>query len=96
MTCKDCNNAAVNVPYRVCNPTCLWCGVRMLQLIGRLNISNADCSRLRRAELAVWLSHGHNEAQIRSLVNGPLCVGPVKTEAYASPKRSKSRSAGPK
>ncbi len=96
MTCSDCIKASVNVPYRQCNPSCLWCGVRMLQLIGKLNISNADCSRLRRAELAVWLSHGHNEAVIRSLVPGPLCLGPVKTVASAGQPRSKPLSAGPK
>lgn len=96
MTCSDCIKASLYAQHPQCNPACLYCGVRILQLLGRLNITNAECTRRRRLMLEVWLKQDHSEAVIRSLVPGPLCVGLAKTAASDAPTPSKSRSAGPK
>jgi len=49
---------------------CLYCGARIIQHLATLPISPQDCARRRRSELALWVSHGHSEAQIRALAKG--------------------------
>ena len=94
MTCSDCTKARSYSQHAQFNPACLFCGVRMIQHLGTMTMSNADRTRRRRAMLEVWVNQGHSEEVIRSMVPGPLCLGPVKTEAFDAPIRSKLHSAG--
>ena len=82
MTCKNCKNckncdiARWFPEHRLFNPACLYCGVRLIQSLGRLPIPASECRDRRRAALALWLKQGHSEAVIRELVKGPLAIQP--------------------
>ena len=60
------------------NPACLFCGVRLIQRLGRLPISEQACKARRQAVLRDWLTFGHCEATMRAMVPGELCTGPAK------------------
>lgn len=103
--CNPCNIAKINSAYTMFCPSCLACGVRLIQRLGQLPIASSECSARRKAALAVWVQWGHSEAQIRELVKGPLCIGPltiaaptglVAPTACANPLSPKSRSRGRK
>lgn len=58
------------------NPACLHCGARIIQRLGLMGLHPQECVQRRRAQLAVWVAHGHSEALIRKLVSGPTCIAP--------------------
>jgi hypothetical protein len=85
MTCKNCKIAKGYNAYPLFCPSCLACGVRLIQLLGQLPIPVSECVSRRRAALAVWVNWGHNEAQIRELVKGPMCIGPLHPHTATGP-----------
>ncbi len=105
MTCTNCETARTFPQYRLFNPVCLYCGARLIQSLGLLPIPVSECKTRRQAMLALWLSQGHNEAQIRELVKGPLAIAPIQSApqtgpavatACANPTPAKPRSRGRK
>lgn len=58
------------------DPACTHCGARVIQFLGRLPIPASECRQRRQAMLALWIKHGHDEAEIRELVKGPLAIQP--------------------
>ena len=96
--CECCQTAAQFPEYRMFTPKCIFCGARLIQLLGRLQIPVSECLDRRRAVLKDWVQWGHSEAEIRSLVKGPLAVepppsqsGPEKDTESASRKSQKRR-----
>jgi hypothetical protein len=76
--CADCEASRINAGHwRLFDPRCLWCGVRILQQIPKFCGTTAEASQRRKAALAVWVERGHAEKVIRSLVDGPLAYAPV-------------------
>lgn len=57
-------------------PTCLYCGARGIQRIMQLQVSREKKSEWAKAVLNRWVQFGHDEAEIRRLVKGPLAVAP--------------------
>lgn len=92
MTCESCNQARDNPQWRQFNPACLYCGARILQCLGTLDIAVSECRQRRRESLAVWLQHGHNEQEIRAMVKGPLAIGPASSQASDRPSETRHRS----
>ena len=76
MTCANCITAKGFNGYRMFNPACIYCGARLIQRLGMFQIPTSECTTRRRAVLADWMAHGHDEAQIRALVKGPLAIAP--------------------
>ena len=74
MICKNCTVAKGFPAYRMFNPACLHCGVRLIQRLGLYPISHQECSKRRRMVLNDWMAQGHDEATMRDLVNGPTCI----------------------
>lgn len=89
--CDQCNIARDFANYRMFNPGCLYCGARIIQRLALFQISDSECFARRKAMLKVWLDMGHSERAIRTLVKGPLALGPEKATECASPSRRKSR-----
>lgn len=85
MTCKNCEIARTFPQYRLFNPVCAHCGARLIQCLGRLPIPARECRQRRQAMLALWLKHGHSEAQIRELVKGPLAIAPIQPVPQTGP-----------
>lgn len=80
MACTDCQAARETTGlWRMYNPACLWCGARLIQMIGRLPIAQREATARRKAVLADWVKQGHSEQEIRDLVKGPMAVEPVST-----------------
>lgn len=99
MTCTNCETAREFPDYRMFNPACLHCGARLIQLLGRMPIGNADCTARRRQVLVDWMARGHSEADLRRLAKGPLALSPtgqVKPTASAPHTPSKPRCRGQK
>lgn len=78
MSCTDCTATREAPAWPMHNPACIYCGARLIQRIGKYNIAVAAVTERRRAVLADWVAHGHDEAQIRALVKGPLAVEPIE------------------
>lgn len=91
MKCVNCEIVKKNPSYRLFNPACLYCGARIIQVIGALAITRADCRDRRRAMLMDWVAQGHAEAEIRALVDGPLAISPEPVVEVVEPvKKPKS------
>jgi hypothetical protein len=75
------------------DPACICCGARIIQMLGNMPLTQADCRARRRAQLAAWVEQGHDEAEIRRLVAGPWCVGPLvePVPESVSPVKAKRR-----
>ena len=77
--CKPCQIAAEFPQYRMFCPSCLYCGARLIQLLGKQPMPEHECIQRRRQALADWMAHGHSEEVIRELVRGPLAIAPLPT-----------------
>ena len=63
------------------DPACLWCGARLIQKIGRLQLSASESTARKRAVLADWTAYGHSEIQIRRLVKAKeLALAPLEVK----------------
>lgn len=65
--CTPCNRARLDPGHTMHCPSCLWCGARAIQRLGKMAIPVSDSNRRRRATLAEWVSFGHNESELRRL-----------------------------
>jgi len=75
--CSNCDTARQYPQHRWFDPACLWCGARIIQHLGTLPMPASECTSRRRANLQIWLAHGHSETQIRTLAKGPLSLAPL-------------------
>lgn len=98
MTCDCCNRARLSPAYPLFCPTCLHCGARLIQAVGRLPISRNEVSTRRRQVLTDWMAHGHPEQAIRTLaaLDAPALApleptGPAPNTASAAPSPKKRR-----
>ena len=89
--CNCCQAARLYPQHNQFNPACLYCGARIIQHLGTLQIPQSDCTRRRRDALATWVAHGHNEAQIRALASGPLALTPLPDTTQPDSKPPKPR-----
>lgn len=89
--CTNCD-AARNYPkHPLFCPSCLWCGGRYIQLLGTLPISKNLIRDRRRNVLATWMTHGHQECQLRQMALSGTSLAPVQSEPVI-PKKARSRS----
>ena len=72
---RECNGL-----WAMHDPLCLWCGARIIQVIGKLAIPQAEATARRKVQLAHWLEFGHSESAIREAVKGPLAYAPEAVE----------------
>lgn len=76
--CKDCQAAKESPDYRMFDPTCLYCGARLLQRLESLPIGVTECRQRQKSALSLWQTMGHAEQDLRRLYKGPLSTGPEK------------------
>ena len=88
MSCENCAVAKKNPAWRMFNPACLYCGARLIQVLGMLAITRTDCRDRRRAVLADWGAQGHAEADLRRLAGGPVALPPVLGVEAVVPQKS--------
>lgn len=99
MICPRCQIATLCPGYQLFNPACLYCGARLIQTLGHLQIPREQIVQRRRAALASWVDYGHSEAQIRALAKGKLAIeptGPAEAAVSAVQTHSKPRSRTPR
>jgi hypothetical protein len=86
MTCAYCIAARETLgAHRLHDPRCMYCGARLIQLIPHMCDGIAAwASQRRRDALAVWVAQGHDEAEIRELVAGPMAFEPVRGRKVAA------------
>jgi hypothetical protein len=94
VTCKNCQAATEAIDHRWFDPSCVYCGARYIQLLGRRGLTPTACRDRRRHVLATWMEHGHSEDQLRALAKGPHCTGPAKVSESDRPSTTKRRSPG--
>ena len=83
--CKSCQaSRETNGLWNTFDPSCLFCGARLIQKIGRLQLSVTESTARKRAVLADWLALGHSELHIRALAKiKDLALEPVLSEIKA-------------
>jgi hypothetical protein len=89
MSCIDCHRASIGPGYPLHCPTCLWCGARLIQRLGKMPIPAADSIAMRRKVLADWVAMGHSEQELRRLAKGPTPLAPTGQDAPAASERPK-------
>ena len=78
MACECCEAARITTGHcRYYALQCAWCGARLLQKLGGLNVTQAEIKQRRQAVLKDWIAYGHSESEIRELVKGPMSVEPI-------------------
>jgi len=82
MTCSECQSITVAPKWNRYDPSCIYCGARLLRQIGTLDIPKEMIQKRRTKVLTDWVKQGHNEDQIRNLLRS----GP-----WIEPKLSKPR-----
>jgi hypothetical protein len=81
MACSDCMaSRATSGLWKTFDPLCVFCGARLIQAIGRLQIPASEATKRRKAVLADWLKYGHAEKELRALVRGPAALEPETKE----------------
>jgi len=73
--CDLCNIARQFPEHPRFCPSCIFCGARIIQLLGKLPIGVTECTTRRQQSLAVWVEWGHSEQEIRRLAKGSLALG---------------------
>ena len=96
MTCQRCNTAKDFPGHQMFDPACIFCGARLIQRLILQPITPEQCRDRRKAVLADWMAHGHDEQQLRALAKGPHCTGPARVMASDPPSTTKRRSHGTK
>jgi hypothetical protein len=75
-SCLCCQVARQHPTYQFFSLACVYCGARLIQNLGTLQIRSSQCTERRKAVLVDWVAHGHSESQLRSLAKGAHCIGP--------------------
>ena len=76
--CECCLAARVMTGHwRYYELHCAWCGARLIQRIGTLNVMPSEIKQRRQAVLKDWTAFGHSETELRALVRGPMAVEPI-------------------
>jgi ribosomal protein S27E len=66
--CPDCNAARITTGHhRMFSPSCLYCGARLIQTIGKVGNTDAEITQRRRVVLKDWMALGHDEQELREL-----------------------------
>lgn len=90
--CKPCNIARTVPAYPLFSPACIYCGARIIQLLGTLPIDPIAIRDRRLANLAVWVEFGHSEQTIRQMAKAKeWCIGPASVTASEDRSRTKRR-----
>lgn len=89
--CPCCNIVRQNPTYPQFNLGCVYCGARLIQRLGQMQISATECKVRRQAVLRDWVEFGHCEQQIRTLVAGPPCIGPARAPESERQSSAKTR-----
>ena len=91
MACTDCYRTRIGPLWRDHCPTCLWCGARYIQRIGReLTIPKDERGRMRTKALADWVAFGHSEAELRALAkSSEVPLQPIGQDAQPVSERPK-------
>ena len=92
--CANCDKSRDQPGYRMFNPTCIWCGVRILQQAADFPLPESVVKERRKANLAIWVEYGHSELEIRRLFKGPPAfapIGPVEITESVAPTPKKRR-----
>jgi hypothetical protein len=76
MACHECRRARESPAYPWFCPLCLWCGARLIQRLGGLDMPREEIANRRKRVLADWVSHGHAESELRRLAKQPGCYEP--------------------
>lgn len=80
--CECCQAARETTNHwRYFNLSCVHCGARLIQRLGKLQVTQAEITQRRKAVLADWTAYGHSEQEIRALVKGPMAVEPIAKPA---------------
>jgi len=74
--CDVCEAAKESPNHRMHCPSCIYCGARLIQALGRLPRPKDEIVSRRRAVLADWVAHGHAEDKLRELAKGALAFAP--------------------
>lgn len=93
MDCPECQIAEDFHGYRLFNPLCLHCGARLVQLLGTLAITKAECSRRRVAVMDDWQGFGHSREEIRTLAKGAIALPSQAAPTVFDPLKSRKRKA---
>ncbi len=51
----------------------------MIQRMPLYALGKTECSARRTENLAIWVAHGHSEAEIRALVKASTALAPLPT-----------------
>jgi len=92
--CTNCDIARDRPDYRLYNPTCLWCGVRILQRAADWPLPESVVKERRRENVAIWVGYGHSELELRRLFKGPPAyapIGPAESTEFVNPTPKKRR-----
>jgi len=90
--CECCTEAREFGYSKLHCPSCLWCGARLIQQIGKSQIAVSAAKVRQLVQLAVWMNHGHSEPEIRRLVKlQEAPIAPIEP-VVEKPKRSARRS----
>ncbi len=60
------------------SPSCKYCGARLIKAIGKFKRPREEIADRRRAVLADWIAHGHNEDELRALAKTEMPIEPKK------------------
>lgn len=88
MSCVDCLHARSTDGRwnRFDSRKCVYCAARLLQAIGRRQVSREVISRRRTECLQESVAAGLDEARIRAMVKGPLAIEPVDRKGKGAAK----------
>jgi len=67
MTCDCCENSRAGPEYPMHDPSCIYCGARLIWKIQRKPIGREEAMARCRKVLQDWLHYGHSEAELRKL-----------------------------
>ena len=69
--------------YRHFCPSCVFCGGRLLNRIGRVQALSTEILQRRRAALKVWMDWGHAETELRALAKAHESLQPIAKQLKA-------------
>ena len=78
--CTSCQaSRETNGLWHTFDPACQFCGARLIQKIGRLQLNASESTARKRAVLVDWMALGHSEIEIRRLAKGTeLALAPLE------------------